>query len=215
MEFLAFLVFATIFAVVLSFVFYKHSKFVFYKLIQHKNDEIDRKFESDLRYRRLLERNKQDDTSSIHIGSIQCTQGYINPYVNKDSELSLSEWLAFKQRHGNIFVYHYTSRQNCNSILRDGMIRAVLPKVFHLGKGVFFTVNSPEENDFALIKNNYIHYSYKYLKNVECAIAIRVDQINLKKMRNRDGRDVWKCDSDIDLNRTSYIVVNRKDSCSF
>ena len=133
--------------------------------------------------------------------------------INSISVIPVNEWTQHSNSYDS-YYYHYTSIKNAVSILRDKTIHARMPKVVHLGQGVFFTIHSPVNEDSFLIENNYIYYTgkhSKYLGNVECAFAISRRDISLKKVNNRDGRDVWKKTGDIDLKSTNFKLVSRKD----
>jgi hypothetical protein len=125
---------------------------------------------------------------------------------------STEEW----QDHANkkSYFYHYTSNVNAVSILRDKKIFARVGKRAHYGQGVFFTIHTPNEDDKELIENNYIYFTgnrSQYIEKVECAFAIERGEINAIKLRNCKNRDVWQHKNDIDLTRTTFKLISRKN----
>ena len=110
------------------------------------------------------------------------------------------------------YYYHYTSLQCARQILRDRKLIASIPKIKNFGKGVFFTTLEPDTSEQQLITNNYIYYSKKYLRNIQCAFAISGSDFFLKKLKANLNRDVWKCKNDIDLTRISFKVIIRNPS---
>ena len=134
-------------------------------------------------------------------------------FLDRRVLFSTNEWISYGN-YGSYF-YHYTSISNAISILRDRRIFAHTPKRAQYGVGVFFTIYSPDFEDELLIKNNYIYYSDEYSEKVECAFAIRREHVNVFKVGNRDGRDVWQHGRDIDLTRISYKLISRRNKYIF
>ena len=122
--------------------------------------------------------------------------------------IDLKNWNA----GSSTYYYHYTSLQCARQILRDRRLIASVPKIKNFGKGVFFTTLEPDTSEHQLITNNYIYYSKKYLRNIQCAFAISGNDFFLKKLKANLNRDVWKCKNDIDLTRISFKVIIRNPS---
>jgi len=51
----------------------------------------------------------------------------------------------------------------------------------------------------------------KYIEKVECAFAIPIENIYAIKINNRQGRDVWQHKNHIDLTRTTYKLIARRN----
>jgi len=122
---------------------------------------------------------------------------------------SIEEWNNYGDN--NSYFYHYTSIANAINILKYKKIVALTPKRFNYGPGIFFTINCPNLDDKSLIENNYVHYVPKYIEKVECAFAIPIENIYAVKINNRQGRDVWQHKNHIDLTRTTYKLIARRN----
>ena len=114
-----------------------------------------------------------------------------------------------------MYFYHYTSVNNAIGILEDKKILAKTPERAraHFKRGVYLTIHSPDETIESLIENNYIHFSYKYIEKVQCAFAIRKQNVCSVPIWNRFGRDIWRHETDIDLTRVNFKIVSRQNKC--
>jgi hypothetical protein len=124
---------------------------------------------------------------------------------------SKNEW---NDQNGSYF-YHYTSFSNAKKILRDNVLIAKTPKRGQYGKGVFFTKMKPSYCDHDLIFNNYIHFSNKFFKKVECAFAFNRHEIDLINLKVDHARDVWCHGNDICLNQYSFDLIARNNKKGF
>jgi hypothetical protein len=52
---------------------------------------------------------------------------------------------------------------------------------------------------------------HRYIEKVECAFAIPRKNVFVIKINNRQGRDVWQHKHDIDLTRTTYKLIARRN----
>jgi hypothetical protein len=130
-------------------------------------------------------------------------------YIDQRRLFSNEEWNNYGDNHS--YYYHYTSIANAINILKFKKIVALTPKRFNYGAGIFFTIHSPNLDDKSLIVNNYVHYVQRYIEKVECAFAIPRENIYAIKINNRQGRDVWQHKFDIDLTRTTYKLIARRN----
>lgn len=112
--------------------------------------------------------------------------------------------------YNNAYIYHYTSIQSARQILKDRKIIAKVAKLQSYGKNVYFTKCDPNLNDYDLITNNYIYYSKKYLPNIQCAFALKINCLKLKRIPDKNGRDIWRHRDDIDLNSLDFRVIIRQ-----
>jgi hypothetical protein len=118
------------------------------------------------------------------------------------------EWADYESE----YYYHYTSIEAANLILHTKKIRRSVARIWKFGCGVFMTVLEPSKNDYELICNNY-RGNTKYSHRVEVAFAIRKSDINDVTEKFTDertlNRDLWRCNSDIDLENVDFVLINR------
>ena len=122
-----------------------------------------------------------------------------------------------------ITLYHYTSGEGADGILDSGFIRKSLQgpggrrgDARH-GSGVYMTSKDPAGYTRKQIAyNNYDGrtMSSKAVKNaikagkvdVALELVFDIDDPNLSKVDEKDGRDVWKYDGDLSLEDTLKAV---------
>jgi hypothetical protein len=126
------------------------------------------------------------------------------PYAFRERVREKHQWYDSCSRH----YYHYTSLTNAMLILESKNITTTVARWRDFGHGVFMTIMEPNKSDHELLENNYRGNS-RYLERIECAFAIRNCDIAASKVNDRYGRDVWRCDSDIDLETVEFYLINR------
>lgn len=109
------------------------------------------------------------------------------------------------------FIYHYTSKENAESILKSMRIYTCKSRVPYYGEGVFLTKKSPQSST-----NNILFHTYrgnpKYESQLECAFAINenhIDKVELFDPKYPE-RSIWKSREDIDLNSCLFFIIFRE-----
>ncbi|GAB6032678.1 hypothetical protein CHUAL_011554 [Chamberlinius hualienensis] len=101
-----------------------------------------------------------------------------------------------------MYLYHYTSAENLQSILNQRMIRASRDRWYaHFGRGVYFTALSPANGRQAIFQNNRGDSSNQRLYD-KTSHYIRVDYVPgaFQICHTNDGRDVYIYQGDFSLN---------------
>ena len=124
---------------------------------------------------------------------------------------TIHDWLD----NSGTYYYHYTSIKNAKKIIEDQLLIAKVPKRNQYGSAVFFTKLKPNSNDNDLICNNYIHYSNKFVKKIECAFAINRNHIELQNINADRGRDVWCHRKNVNLKHVEFKLIIRKNKREF
>ncbi len=110
------------------------------------------------------------------------------------------------------FWYHYTSKYFAKLILKDMKIKITNSRLVRFGVGVFMTKMPPCADEDELLANNYIHKSRYYRTKLECAFAIKPNHsMRFQQLADKFdlSRDIWKCDTDIDLNQCEFYLIMR------
>ena len=124
---------------------------------------------------------------------------------------SLKEDLYWGRNNKN-FWYHYTSKYCAQSILKDLKIKITNSRIVRFGAGVFLTKMPPCVDEDELLANNYIHKSAHYRTKLEYVFAIKPNYLmKFRQLIDKfdPSRDIWKCDTDIDLNKCEFYLIKR------
>ena len=113
-----------------------------------------------------------------------------------------------------MYIYHYTTRDNLEAILRDGKVLMSSPyrdnSNYRYGHGVYLTMLSPEEKK-KINRNNYD--GYRRDNNTECYLKFSFDSLQELGLQwvAISSRDVWKVPKDIPINGNLISSGNTED----
>ncbi|XP_076456244.1 uncharacterized protein LOC143290565 [Babylonia areolata] len=108
-------------------------------------------------------------------------------------------------------VYHYTSAESVDRIIRSGRIREspLSDKDAFYGAGVYLTTMSPEVGRMRIAHNNWGRFGSEMedMGKVDRAIQLWIPQRNLVQAQSK-GRDIWVHRGDVVLSNYRYSVLN-------
>ena len=110
-------------------------------------------------------------------------------------------------------VWHYTDFQGIQGILQSGYIRASTDNTVDAvyGEGVYATAMAPDAYSWKEIaKNNYDGTRWPSLKSkTDYALGIIAPDGYFKKIKNKEGRDIYLHQGDVHLKDVQYVIFVR------
>jgi len=109
------------------------------------------------------------------------------------------------------YLYHYTDSKSARDIESSGVVKASSRGA--MGKGTYLTAKPPRCSSNRLLENNYggIHASKQ--SKVDAYVRVDADRVQAQNGRNNLGRDVWKTNGNIYLDKTGAFAGQRKWVC--
>jgi hypothetical protein len=109
-----------------------------------------------------------------------------------------------------VLLYHYTSAEGCNGILRHGVIKSStdINRDAVLGKGVYLTSLPPSTDDWKLIENNWdgnIETFFNNLSKTDYYIVFDSNYLP-RLVKGKGDRNVWMVPYDIHLDKVPHKV---------